>query len=223
MRSTATLDIAVAAMIGLAGCAAPTIITRATPDSPGTSVHALVLGRVEILVAGAPVGIVPTRSTAASPYGGAPPVMQGAGRDVYGPGGPVLHDADPTLVVFEDLLSGRRYAYEIEDESGAFAVLLPVGRYGVGLRYDEWLADTPARIELSRGGTPYYVGTLRVNFFRERSVRGLWVRAVGGTVPRGDSDFGVTDEWEKTRSALQPFGWGTVLPEKRLMSVAPTS
>ncbi len=222
MRSTATIEIFIAAVIGLAGCAAPTIITRATPESPGVSVHALVLGRVEFLVAGAPVGIVPTRSAARSPYGGAPPVVQGAGRDAYGPGGPVLHDADPTFVLFEDLLSGRRYAYEIEDESGTFAVLLPVGRYGVGLRYDEWLADTPARIELPKGGTPYYVGTLRVNFFRERSLRGLWVRAVGGTVPRGDSDFDVIDEWGKTRPALLPLGWGAVEPEKPLMRLAPS-
>ena len=192
-------------LLWAAACRPPTVLGTATPSTPGASVHAFVIGRVQVLVAGKPVALGPrVRGGGSGPYAGGMSAVE-------------AEDDALTAVLFEHLRSGDRYVYEIADESGRFEVLLPAGRYGITLRYDKWWSKTPAVFHLAEGGVSYYVGTLRVDLFRDRSARGLWVRTFGGAVPRGDTGFAVVDEWDWARESLDGFRQATTTPEKRLM------
>jgi hypothetical protein len=186
-----------------AGCRPPTVVTTASPSSPGASVYALVLGRVQVSIAGQPARVGPQAWRSARAY--ADGITVEAEEDAL------------TALIFEGSRGGDRFAYEIEDETGRIEVLLPPGRYRVTLRYDKWWSKTPATLDVPEGGVSYYVGTLYVGLFRERSLRGVWVRAVGGTVPRADTSFAIADEWDWAQANLRGLAGGRATPDKRLM------
>lgn len=198
--------------VSTAGCNPPTIISSATPASPGASHRALVLGRIQVFLSGQPASVGPAAHEArvrGSEWTG------GSGWDEPAPlrGG----ERAATAITFRNVLTGKRFAYEVEDDSGRFEVLLPPGQYAIKLRYDEWLSDTPARFDAPEAGEPCYVGTLHADLFRRRSFRGSWARIFGGAVPSGDSDFRVRDEWEWAQDNLRFLAAGAVTPQRCLM------
>jgi hypothetical protein len=169
-----------------------------------------VLGRVQVSIAGQPARVGPRAWS--------------AGGRAYGDGVTVEAEEDAlTALIFEGRRSGDRFFYEVEDETGRIEVLLPPGRYGVILRYDKWQSKTPATLDVPDGGVSYYVGTLHVGLFRERSLRGVWVRAVGGTVPRADTSFAVSDEWDWAQANLRALAGGRTAADKRLMRLEENS
>lgn len=193
------------------GCRPPTVVTTASPTSPGVSIYALVLGRVQVSVAGQPARVGPR--------------AWGAGAGPYADGIMAVEAEEDALtaLIFEGLRSGDRFAYEIEDETGRIEVLLPPGRYRMTLRYDKWWSNTPVMLSVPEGGVAYYVGTLQVGLFRERSLRGMWVRVFGGTVPRDDTSFTVVDEWEWAQANLRALAGGRTTADKRLMQLEKSS
>ena len=207
-RAAARLAAATFVSVATAACTAPTMLESATPSSPGRSVRALVLGRVQVYVRGqaarvGPAGRPATRD-AGEWGGGAPPVF--------------APEAD-TMIVFESLRTGDRYGYELPDDTGGFQVLLPPGRYEIKLRFEKYLVDTPARFEAPEGGQQYYIGTLRAKLFQTDSVLGWRTRIFGGRIPSADSDFRVVDEWDWATDNLRAFSERPVRVEKYLMAL----
>jgi hypothetical protein len=207
------LQLALAAfLVGSLGCSAPTVISSATPGAPGASLRALVVGRIQVYISGTPVRFGHQRYAA-----------NGRGREWPGttpwdePPAGLLGEETLTMVIFRSLKNDEKFAFELDDESGRFEVLLPPGRYAIQLRCGKWLAETPARFDAPEQGRQYYVGTLRVDLFQRRSLQGWFVRFFGGTLPRGDTGFAVVDEWEWARANLGSFAEGPVGIEKRLM------
>jgi hypothetical protein len=189
-----------------AACRPPTMVAPATPNAPGAAQRALVLGRVQMAINGRPVRVAEGRGT--------PP--RGSAGDQAAP---KYAETALTMLVFRNLESRDEFAFDVPDDSGGFEVLLPPGRYSIRLRYEDWLSATPAMFDAAAAGESYYVGTLRADLFRRRSLRGWWARAFGGTIPRDDSDFAVTDEWEWARANLGAFSSQPTRVRKRLMSV----
>lgn len=200
------LSVVLLCLLG-AACRAPTMLAPATPTTPGVSLRALVLGRIQISINGRPVRVGP----------------EGRGARIrdsgYGKPAPVYAEDALTMLVFRDVHSGDEFGFDVPDDTGGFEVLLPPGRYAIRLRYDDWLSETPALFDAPVAGDQYYVGTLRADLFRRRSIRGWWARAFGGAVPRKDSDFAVTDEWEWARANLDAFSARPLRAQKRLMDV----
>jgi hypothetical protein len=198
------------ALLGLLGaaCHAPTMLAPATPGTPGASLRALVLGRVQISINGRPVRVGP----------------EGRGARIRSSGwdqaAPVYAEDSLTMLVFRNTLTGAQFGFDVPDDTGGFEVLLPPGQYAIRLRYDDWLSDTPAILDAPVAGERYYVGTLRADLFRRRSLRGWWARAFGGAVPRQDSDFSVTDDWDWARANLAALSAEPLRVERRLMRVA---
>jgi hypothetical protein len=131
-------------------------------------------------------------------------------------------DRTLTTLVFQNSNTSKKFAFDMDNEDGRFEVMLPPGEYGIRLRYHTWLSGTPAHSDVPEAAKRYYVGTLRVDLFRHTSILGFPARVFGGTVPQGDSDFDVLDEWEWTQANLQvPFPV-QVTAEKRLMHLGET-
>jgi hypothetical protein len=185
------------------------MLVPATPSSPGASVHALVLGRIQVSVGGRPVRVgagVGGAGASVSPSSWS----QGTSRSV----------ADSlTMLVFRDLRSGEEFGFEIPDETGRFELLLPPGEYTIRLRYEEWLSETPVTFEAPEAGAQYYIGTLHADLFRGRSLRGWWARVFGGNVPATDSHFAVIDDWQWARAHLRAFEAPQPRVQKQLMTL----
>jgi len=202
----------VALLVGSLGCRAPTVIPSATPGAPGASLRALVIGRIQVYIGGKPVRFGRQR------YGADGRGLEWPGTTPWDePPVGLLGEETLTMVVFRSLKGDEKFAFEVEDESGRFEVLLPPGRYAIQLRCGKWLAETPAQFDAPEQGRQYYVGTLQVDLFRQRSPLGWFVRFFGGTLPRGDTGFAVADEWEWARANLRSFAEGPAGIEKRLM------
>jgi hypothetical protein len=99
-----------------------------------------------------------------------------------------------TTVGLREVYRNERFSVTIENADGWFAVHLPPGRYGIGLQYYIFLADTPATIEVPLGGQNYCVGTLNVDLAARSSGSAVWTSTFGGVVAQGDMAFGVSDE-----------------------------
>jgi len=170
------------------------------------------MGRIQVYIGGKPVRFGRQR------YGadGREPQWPGTTPWDEPPAG-LLGEESLTMVVFRSLKGDEEFAFEVEDESGRFEVLLPPGQYAIKLRCGKWLAETPAQFDAPEQGRQYYVGTLRVDLFRRRSPWGWFVRFFGGTLPRGDTGFAVADEWEWARANLRSFAEVPAGIEKRLM------
>jgi hypothetical protein len=198
--------VALLCLLGVA-CRAPTMLAPATPSTPGWAVRALVLGRVQVSINGRPVRVGP----------------QGRGARIRGSGydqaAPVLAEGSLTMLVFRSTQGGGEFRFDVPDDTGGLEVLLPPGRYEIRLRYDDWLLGTPVVLDAPAAGERYYVGTLRADLFRRRSLRGWWARAFGGSVPQRDNDFAITDDWEWARQHLGAFSAQPASVQKRLMTV----
>jgi hypothetical protein len=196
-----------ALLLGAGGCSRPTMLETATASSPGKSVRALVLGRLQVTVAGQPVRVGPA---------GPPP--QGSAQ-WEGAEAPLLGEETDTMILFERLRTGELFGYDLPDDTGRFEVLLPPGRYGVKLRYEKYLVATPARFEATEAGQQYYIGTLQAQLFRRGSVLGWRARIFGGNIPSSQRDFRVIDEWDWAKDNLRAFRQRPVRAEKHLMSL----
>lgn len=172
------------------GCAASSTVTNVTPGTPLQPDRSLVVGRIELFKSGHQLHPDRPSPTGTGPIGG---------------------------LSFHNLVTGEFTSYRINDPLGRFEIVLPPGRYGLGIQYYIYLSDTPARFEVPQAGQQYYVGTLRANFFARSSLGGAWTTTFGGILPMKDTDFAVVDEWEWAQQhRIAPASDGAP-PERHVM------
>jgi hypothetical protein len=190
-----------ALLIANVGCSVPTEVPAASPAALNSLTRSLVLGRLQVRGAEA-VG-----AAWQDPHYGAAEArtdtMQG----------------EPTLatLVVHNVDTDRKYSFLVDDESSRFEIMLPPGSYTVAFQYFKWLCETPATFDVPDAGRGYYIGTLRVDLFSRRSLRGWMARFFGGTIPKTDSDFVVLDEWETAADDFAVLAAGAMAPNRQLM------